>query len=449
MTTQNNLPPVTRATFDEVMVPNYAPGTFVPVRGKGSRVWDQSGKEYIDLAGGIAVNSVGHAHPATIRALTEQAEKLWHVANVLTNEPAMRLAKRLCELTFAERIFFANSGAEANEAALKLARKYACDHFPKNDTPDGRLHSDKNEIIAFTDSFHGRTLFTVTVGGQPKYTQGFGPLPQGITHLPFNDLGAVRKQISAKTCAVIVEPVQGESGVLSASREFLNVLRELCNEHGALLIFDEVQSGAARTGPLYAYMDCGITPDILTSAKGIGGGFPIGVMLTTAAIANSFNVGAHGSTYGGNPLACAVAAAVLDIITAAETRANIAARTTQLLNGLNTLNKQHNLFTDIRSSGLWFGCELIAHWHGRAKEFVKMSEKHGLMILVAGTNVIRLAPSLLITAVDIEQGLSRLDAVFAEMIAGDTAAAQSPAPAASVTSIGTTTVAVTTTAAAD
>ena len=416
MAVPNNYPPVTRATFDDVMVPNYAPGGFVPVRGLGARVWDQAGREYIDLAGGIAVSSVGHAHPAMIRALTGQAEKLWHVANVLTNEPAMRLAKHLCELTFAERVFFANSGAEANEAALKLARKYACDHFPKNALPEGKLESDKNEIISFTDSFHGRTLFTVTVGGQPKYTQGFAPLPQGITHLPFNDLAAVRKHISANTCAVIVEPVQGESGVLPASREFLNGLRELCDAHHALLIFDEVQSGAGRTGPLYAYMECGVTPDILTSAKGIGGGFPIGVMLTTEKIAGSFNVGAHGSTYGGNPLGCAVAEAVLNIITAPETRTNIAARTAQMFAGLHSLNKKYRLFTEIRGSGLWFGCELIPQWHGRAKEFVKMAEKHGLMILVAGTNVIRLAPSLLITAADVEQGLSRFDAVIGEIL---------------------------------
>ena len=428
MTNANQHSAITRATFDEVMVPNYAPGSFIPVRGKGSRVWDQAGKEYVDFAGGIAVSSVGHANAEVLQALTEQAGKLWHVANVLANEPAIRLAQRLCELTFAERVFFANSGAEANEAALKLARRYACDHFPKNDSPEGKLESDKFEIISFTDSFHGRTLFTVTVGGQPKYSQGFGPVPQGITHLPFNDLDAVKKQISAKTCAVIVEPVQGESGVLAATPAFLKGLRELCNVHGALLIFDEVQSGAGRTGPLYAYLDCGVTPDILTSAKGLGGGFPIAAMLTTEKIAKSFGVGVHGSTYGGNALGCAVALAVLNIISAPTTRANIAARTEQLLTGLRTLNQKYALFTDIRCSGLWFGCELIPEWHGRAKDFVKMAEKHGLMILVAGTNVIRLAPSLLITADDVVQGLQRMDAVFADMLSVETAAA--PAVAA-------------------
>ena len=408
--------PVTRATFDEVMVPSYAPGGFIPVRGKGSRVWDQAGREYVDLAGGIAVSSLGHAHPAAVGALTEQAGKLWHVANVLANEPAIRLAKRLCELTFAERVFFANSGAEANEAALKLARKYACDHHPRAGIPEGTLESDKNEIISFHDSFHGRTLFTVTVGGQAKYTQGYAPLPQGITHLPFNDLDAVRKTISDKTCAVIVEPVQGESGVLPASREFLKGLRELCIQYDALLIFDEVQSGAGRTGPLYAYMDCGVTPDVLTSAKGLGGGFPIGAMLTTEKIARSFTVGAHGSTFGGNALGCAVALAVLEVINAPATRSNIAARSEQLFAGLHAINRKHSIFSDIRGSGLWFGCELIPKWHGRAKEFAKLSEKHGLMILVAGTNVIRLAPSLLITAEDVEEGLKRIDAMIGAML---------------------------------
>jgi acetylornithine/N-succinyldiaminopimelate aminotransferase len=430
MTTANNHTPVTRSTFDEVMVPNYAPGSFIPVRGNGSRVWDQAGKEYVDFAGGIAVSSVGHANPAVVHTLTEQAGKLWHVANVLANEPAIMLAQRLCELTFADRVFFANSGAEANEAALKLARRYACDHFPKNDTPEGKLESDKFEIISFTDSFHGRTLFTVTVGGQPKYSQGFGPVPQGITHLPFNDLEAVRKQISARTCAVIVEPVQGESGVLPATPAFLKGLRELCDKHNALLIFDEVQSGAGRTGPLYAYMDCGVTPDILTSAKGLGGGFPIAAMLTTEKIAQTFSVGVHGSTYGGNALGCAVALAVVNIISTPATRANIAARSDQLRSGILALNDKYALFTDIRNSGLWFGCELIPKWHGRAKEFVKMSEKHGLMILVAGTNVIRLAPSLLITAEDITQGLQRMDAVFAEMLGAEVAAASAAAPTA-------------------
>ena len=235
--------PVTRALFDAVMVPNYAPAAMVPVRGEGSRLWDQEGRDYIDFAGGIAVTVLGHAHPKLVAALTEQAHKLWHVSNVLTNEPALKLARRLCELTFAQRVFFANSGAEANEAALKLARKYAADH----------AGPDKREIIAFTPSFHGRTLFTVSVGGQPKYTEGFEPLPPGITHVPFNDLATFAEAISDRTCAVILEPILGESGVVSATSEFLRGVRELCDQHRALLIFDEVQCGNGRTGHLYAY----------------------------------------------------------------------------------------------------------------------------------------------------------------------------------------------------
>ncbi len=247
---------ITRELFDQVMMPNYAPAPIIPVRGEGSRVWDQEGRDYVDFAGGIAVTCLGHAHPRLVAALKEQSEKLWHLSNVMTNEPALRLAKTLCEKTFAERVFFSNSGGEANEAALKLARRYAHDHFDPA----------KREIIAFQNAFHGRTLFTVTVGGQPKYTQGFEPLPGGITHLPFDDLAALEAAMSERTCAVNMEPIQGEGGLMVPSKEFVEGVRALCDEHRALLILDEVQSGVGRTGELYAYMGLGITPDILTSA---------------------------------------------------------------------------------------------------------------------------------------------------------------------------------------
>jgi len=371
---------VSRETFDKVMVPNYAPGGFVPVRGQGSRVWDQAGREYVDFAGGIAVSAVGHVHEKVVAALTEQAGKLWHVANVLTNEPALALAQYLVAHTFAERVFFCNSGAEANEAALKLARKVASDQYPGADEKD----SEKNQIIAFENSFHGRTLFTVTVGGQPKYTKGFGPLPQGITHLPFNDLDAARKAMSDKTCCVIVEPIQGEGGVTSARQEFLQGLRELCTQHEALLIFDEVQCGVGRTGCLYAYEKFGVKPDILTTAKGLGGGFPVGAMLTSEKIAASFGVGAHGSTYGGNPLACAVAKAVLEVVNAPETLRGVALRRQWLVDGLHLLNKKYGIFVEIRGEGLLIGCELAEKWKGRGKDFVKAAEQNGLMLLIAG-----------------------------------------------------------------
>ncbi len=267
--------PVTRATFDEVMVPCFAPAPFVPVRGEGSRVWDQSGRMYIDFAGGVAVTALGHCHPAMVKAIDEQAKKLWHVSNWLTNEPALRLAKRLTDATFAERVFFCNSGAEANEAALKLARRYAHD----------RAGPDKYRVISTLNAFHGRTLFTVTAGGQAKYASGFGPNPTGFTHVPYNDVAALeaafRDEGGDDICAVILEPMQGEGGMTPGTPEFLQAARRLCTEHRALLILDEIQSGMGRTGTLFSYMQKGIVPDILTSAKGLGGGFPIGAMLTT------------------------------------------------------------------------------------------------------------------------------------------------------------------------
>lgn len=399
----------TRAHFDQVMVPNYAPAGFIPVRGSGSRLWDQQDREYVDFAGGIAVSAVGHTHPTVVDALKRQADKLWHVANVLTNEPAIRLAQKLVDKTFAERVFFCNSGAEANEAALKLARKYASDHNPPEHKGGD---SPKHEIIAFENSFHGRTLFTVSVGGQPKYTQGFGPLPQGIRHLPFNDIAAAEAAISEKTCAVIVEPIQGEGGVTPATPAFLQALRKLCDKHKALLIFDEVQCGAGRTGELFAYMKYGVTPDILSSAKGLGGGFPVGAMLTTDAIAKSFGVGAHGSTYGGNPLACAVAEAVLDIVSDPQTLNGVAERHQLMREGLEALNRKYRVFREIRGDGLLLGCELEAEFEGRGKEVVKAAEEAGLLLLIAGPNVMRLAPSLLITADDIREGMQRFDAAL-------------------------------------
>ncbi|ELJ4067788.1 arginine N-succinyltransferase [Escherichia coli] len=244
------------------MIPVYAPAPFIPVRGEGSRLWDQQGKEYIDFAGGIAVNALGHAHPELREALNEQASKFWHTGNGYTNEPVLRLAKKLIDATFADRVFFCNSGAEANEAALKLARKFAHD----------RYGSHKSGIVAFKNAFHGRTLFTVSAGGQPAYSQDFAPLPADIRHAAYNDINSASALIDDSTCAVIVEPIQGEGGVVPASNAFLQGLRELCNRHNALLIFDEVQTGVGRTGELYAYMHYGVTPDLLTTAKALGGG---------------------------------------------------------------------------------------------------------------------------------------------------------------------------------
>ncbi len=398
---------VQRADFDQFMVPNYAPAAFVPVRGLGSRVWDQSGRELIDFAGGIAVNVLGHCHPALVAALTEQANTLWHISNVFTNEPTLRLGKKLVEATFAERVFFCNSGAEANEAAFKLARRVAHDRFGP----------EKHEIIAATNSFHGRTLFTVSVGGQPKYSDGFGPKIQGITHVPYNDLEALKAAISDKTCAVVLEPVQGEGGVLPADKAYLEGARELCTAHNALLVFDEVQSGMGRTGELFAYMNYGVVPDILSSAKSLGGGFPIAAMLTTTDLAKHFSPGTHGTTYGGNPLACAVGEAVLDIVNTRQTLDGVKAKSEQFKARLLALGKQYGLFEQVRGMGLLLGCVLNDAWQGKAKQVLDAATAEGLMILQAGPDVVRFAPSLVVEDADIEEGLARFERALSKLTA--------------------------------
>lgn len=399
---------VQRSDFDQLMVPNYSPAAFIPVRGQGSRVWDQSGRELVDFAGGIAVNSLGHCHPALVGALAEQANRIWHVSNVFTNEPALRLAQKLIGATFAERVFFANSGAEANEAALKLARRYAHDVYG----------AQKYEIISMVNSFHGRTLFTVNVGGQAKYSDGFGPKVEGITHIPFNDLDALKAAISDKTCAVIIEPVQGESGVLPADKAYLEGVRKLCDDNGALLIFDEVQSGFGRTGYLYAYQHYGVVPDILSSAKSLGGGFPIGAMLTTAKIAEHLVVGTHGTTYGGNPLACAVSGAAFDVINTPEVLEGVRAKHERFKARLEKLGQEYGIFTQVRGLGLLIGAVLADAWKGKAKDVFNAAEKEGLMILQAGPDVVRFAPSLVIDDADIDEGLDRLERAVAKLTRG-------------------------------
>ena len=398
---------VSRADFDQVMVPNYAPAGFVPVRGAGSRLWDQSGRELIDLSGGIAVNGLGHCHPALVDALTAQAHKLWHVSNVFTNEPALRLARKLTEATFADRVFFSNSGAEANEAALKLGRKVASDRFG----------ADKYEIISTINSFHGRTVFTVNVGGQPKYSEGFGPRPEGITHVQYNDLAAMEAAISERTCAVILEPIQGESGVLPADLEYLQGVRALCDKYNALLIFDEVQSGMGRTGKLFAHELYGVTPDVMTTAKSLGGGFPISAMLTTGVYAEHLSVGTHGTTFGGNPLACAVGEAVLDIINTPAVLNGVIAKGEYLREKLRTLGEKYNVFELVRGKGLLVGAVLNQHYKGKAGALMAAAERQDLLVLVAGPDVVRFAPSLVIEQADLDEGLARFERAIIEFVA--------------------------------
>lgn len=397
--------PVNRDLFNEVMVPNYAPSAIIPVRGKGSRVWDQQDREYIDFAGGIAVNCLGHCHPALVSALKEQGDQLWHLSNVWANEPALRLAKKLVDNTFAEKVYFCNSGAESNEAALKLARRWAQE-----------VHgTDKTQIISFEKAFHGRTFFTVTVGGQAAYSAGFGPKPGDVVHAQYNNLESVKALISDKTCAIIIEPIQGEGGIISPTDEFIKGVRQLCDQHNALLIFDEVQTGVGRTGDLYAYMGLGVTPDILATAKALGGGFPIGAMLTTTEIAQYLKVGTHGSTYGGNPLACAVGEAAFDTVNTPEVLNGVKAKGKLFTDALNAINEKYNVFSEIRGKGLLIGAVLNETYQGRAKDILVAATAEGVMTLIAGPNIIRFAPSLIIPDADITQGMLRLEKAIAKI----------------------------------
>lgn len=397
---------VNRSLFDEVMVPNYAPSAVIPVKGLGSRVWDQTGREFIDFAGGIAVNCLGHCHPTLVSALKEQADKLWHLSNVMTNEPALILAQKLVNATFAEKVYFANSGAEANEAALKLARRFAKNEFGDH----------KTQIIAFKQGFHGRTFFTVTVGGQPAYSDGFGPKPADIVHAEYNNLASLEALISDNTCAVMIEPLQGEGGIISPEPGFIEGVAALCKKYNALMIFDEVQSGVGRTGELYAYMGLGVVPDILTTAKALGGGFPIGAMLTTTAIAKHLVVGTHGSTYGGNPLACAVGIAAFDTVNTPEILNGVKQREQLFREGLKAINAKYDVFSDIRGKGLLIGAALNDKYQGKARDFMLAAADEGLMMLVAGYSVIRMTPSLVIPEADIAEGFKRLDKAVAKLV---------------------------------
>lgn len=395
-----------RADFDRYIVPSYAPADFIPVMGAGSRVWDQNDREYIDFAGGIAVNALGHCHPALVNALEEQASKIWHVSNLFTNEPALALAKQLVDATFADRVFFCNSGAEANEAALKLARRVAHD----------RVGPQKHKILSAANSFHGRTFFTVSVGGQAKYSDGFGPIPEGIVHFEYNNLAALEALMGDDVACVVLELVQGEGGVMPATKEFVQGARALCDKFNALLIFDEVQTGVGRTGTLFAYEQFDVTPDVLSSAKGLGGGFPIGAMLTTEELAKHFAPGVHGTTFGGNALACAVAGALIQVVNSPEVLGGVKAKHAFLMERLSMLNGQFKVFSEVRGMGLLLGCVLAPEYAGRAREIIELCGKNGLMVLMAGPDVVRFAPSLVITEDDIDEGLLRFVAALKKFI---------------------------------
>lgn len=377
------------------LMPNYAPPWFTPVKGDKSVVWDENGKDYIDFGGGIAVTCLGHAHPELNQALKTQADSLWHVSNYLLNQPAVDLTDALAKKTFAEKIFLSNSGNEANEAAMKLARRFYFDQGKK----------DKYEIISFSDSFHGRSMMNITVGDSEFHQTGFGPLLEGFKKAQFNDLDSVKKIINKNTAAIMVEPIQGESGVIPAKNPFLEGLRKLADENDCLLIFDEVQSGIGRTGSLLAYMGYGVVPDILTVAKGMGGGMPVAATLTTEKIAECFQPGTHGSTFGGNPLSCAVASKVIEIVSKQKLLTGVVEKTTFFLKHLSALSEEFDLFDDVRSAGLWIGCDFKKI---KAGEFLEACYEEGLIIVQAsGQSTIRLAPSLIIEDTEINEGFNR------------------------------------------
>ncbi len=396
---KNELKQVTRKTFDEVILPIYNPISFIPVKGKGSILWDQQGNKYIDFASGIAVTALGHCHPLLVKTLQKQGETLWHTGNIFTNESSLRLAYKLTTNTFADKVFFANSGAEANEAAFKLARFYSINYY----------NPYKTKIIAFYNSFHGRTLFTVSVGGQSKYSKNFGPKPLDIVHVPFNNLDALEEEIDNYTCAVVLEPIQGEGGIILATKKFIKGVRTLCDKYNALLIFDEIQCGMGRSGKLFTYMYYNINPDILTTAKALGGGFPISAMLTTEKIAKMMLIGIHGTTYGGNPLACAVAETAFDIINLSKTQDGVIKRNTYFLNLLKLINKKYKVFSDIRGKGLLIGTELSKKLKGKSRFFLYAAAKNQVIILNSGPNVLRFAPSLLISFNEIDKGMENLE----------------------------------------
>ena len=396
--------------FDRYLVPVYRPRRIVLESGRGARLRDTEGRDYVDFGAGIAVNSLGHAHPALVAALVDQAGRLWHTSNVFLSEPPLRLAASLVDASgFAERAFLCNSGAEANEAAIKLARKWA--------SAQGRP-SSRRVILTFEGSFHGRTLATVTATAQPKYHEGFEPLPEGFRYAAFNDIEAAeRAMASGDVCAVLVEPVQGEGGVTPATQSFLDALRTLCDRHDALLVFDEIQCGMGRTGHLFAWQGYRVTPDVVTLAKALGGGFPIGAMLVGARAAQTLQFGSHGTTFGGNPLAAAVANAALRELASPHLLAHVARQADTIREALQGIDSAHGLFSEVRGRGLMIGAQLRPGHAGHAADILDLCVDHGLLLLQAGPDVLRFVPPLNITDEELADGLRGFDAAISAYVA--------------------------------
>lgn len=397
---------ITRKTFDEVMFPCYTPMNMVIKNAHGSYVFDNEGNKYVDFTSGIAVNCLGHTPDGVQKVIKKTCKNLIHVSNIFCNEYTLSLAKKLTSLTGYDKVFFVNSGAEANETALKLARRVAFDDYG----------AEKNEIISFVNSFHGRTFFSVTVGGQESYSDGFGPKPAAITHIPYNDAATFEKTISDKTCAVILEPIQGEGGIIKADDEFLVKVRELCDKYHAALIFDEVQTGVARSGTLYAYEQTPVKPDILTSAKGLASGLPIGAVLTYDNFAKHFVPGTHGSTFGGNALACSVGCYVLDKVSDKKFLDNVKATSEYIKECIRKIDEKHHVFDDIRGEGLLMGLVLNKKFSGKSGALQKECFKHKLLTLTAHGDVLRLAPALNIKKSVIDEGMNLLDKALTDFV---------------------------------
>jgi acetylornithine/N-succinyldiaminopimelate aminotransferase len=390
------------AQATSAIVPTYARANIAFDRGEGCWLISTAGERYLDFGAGIAVTSVGHAHPHLVDTLARQGSKLWHVSNLYQNPEGERFARRLVDATFADLVFFANSGAEANEAAIKMARR--------RQTIGG--HPERYHILTFEGAFHGRTLATIAAGGQAKYLDGFGPKVDGFDQIPLTDLAAVEAAIGPATGAIMIEPIQGEGGVRVVPSAFLRGLRQICDKHELLLVFDEVQTGMGRTGRFFAYEHCGVHPDILTSAKGIGGGFPMSACLATEDAARGLTVGIHGTTFGGNPLAMAIGNATLDVILAPGFIARVAALGLVMRQRLAELkDRRSSVIEEVRGEGLMVGLKLKVP----PADFAESALSQCLLVIPAGDNVVRLLPPLIVTEEELAEGVRRLDAACVEV----------------------------------
>ena len=388
--------------YSNYTVTFYGPAEFVVKKAKGSIVWDVDNNKYIDFTAGIAVTNLGHSNEILSKIMQKQSKELWHLSNLYINEPAVKLAKKLCQKTFAEKVFFCNSGGESIEAAIKTARKYTSEKFNRN----------KNEIISFSSSFHGRTMLGIALAKAKNLTNGFAPLPKGIKNHPYNNIKDLDRLFSSKTSAVILELVQWQSGITKANQKFITKIKQLAKKHNALIIIDEVQSGIGRTGTFFAYEQFNVTPDILCFAKGIANGFPLGGILTSNKIANAMHVGSHGTTFGGGPIACSIGNSVVDIISKKSFLRKIQKKEDIFLTLLKKINLEHNYFKNISSAGLWISVEFDQKASICIDSLISNSHKKGLMILKANSKTIRFSPSLTIEDALIKKGLD----IFKESI---------------------------------